>query len=157
MDTDFSVTLKHKDHLLKYVKIKTEGTTYEGWLKCVDPLTGNLILVLENLKETVLIMSKAIISLEVIKEANENVKNVIQHEEKCPEEFEDNLCERKKRLISWIKANRLPFEEVEESDEIIICDTITVKPPYTAESCTGTIGRVLLMIQKLVSNIPKCA
>ncbi|GFT65362.1 gem-associated protein 6 [Nephila pilipes] len=162
MNIDFANTLKYKDHLMKYVEIKITGSkTLQGWLQCVDPITGNLILARASDKKLnediiVFVTAASIKRLEVLRDSGEDMKDILPNftNEEQNVFSEDNL-ERKKRLILWLKKNRLPFKDTDDGDGLVICDSVTIRPPYEAENCVSMNGRVLMMVQKLVSNLPE--
>ncbi|CAL1268133.1 unnamed protein product [Larinioides sclopetarius] len=161
MDTNFDVTLKHLAHLLKYVQVSTYSETiFEGWLKDIDPLSGNLLLVNfdsdSKTKPVILVQGHDCENVEVLRE-DDAMKNSIQYffnKEglKCLESSKD-VSEHKKCLISWLKKNRLEIEESE--DKIIVCNSVTIHPPYAIEDCISDNGRVLVMTKNLISSMPE--
>ncbi|XP_055934209.1 gem-associated protein 6-like [Argiope bruennichi] len=163
MDTKFDVTLRYDVHLLKYVKVDTHSkTVHTGWLKDIDPLTGNLVLVNFNdngsrNESVILIKGHSYKSVEVVRE-DELMKNAIQHffDEEAAERLTtpaSDIIKRKKRLLSWLERNRL--ETKESDDNIIVCNSVTIHPPYTSEDCVSSNGRVLVMTRNLISSMPE--
>ncbi|GBO14827.1 hypothetical protein AVEN_264048-1 [Araneus ventricosus] len=162
MDTNFDVTLKYVAHLLKYVQVSTHSEMiYEGWLKDIDPLSGNLLLV--NFEDSdsksepvILVQGHDCESVEVLRE-DETMKNSIQYffNKEGLERLKSStkaVIEYKKRLLSWLEQNRLEIEESE--DKIIVCNSVTIHPPYTIEDCISNNGRVLVMTKNLISSMP---
>lgn len=163
---DLEHNLRFKDNIGKYVKIKTvDSSEYEGWLKCIDPITGNFFLItfddnFEKVRNVDLFMGDGCSSMEVLKDSDENVKSLLKMypmsqknpkvvHEVCPEDTSD----KKKRLIAWIKTNRLPVVESEDGS-LIVGGNVTVKPPYGIQDCSSLNARTLKSIRKIVSKLP---
>ncbi|GFR29083.1 AD domain-containing protein [Trichonephila clavata] len=161
MDIDFNRTLKYKDHLMKYVEVEVKGKkAREGWLQCIDPLTGNLILARASsdklyADEIVIVTGDSVESLKVLRESGEDKKDILPNfSDKEGNVLSEDILERKKRLILWLKRNRLPFNDIGKDEGLVVCDTVTIRPPFKAENCISMNGRVLMMVQKLVTDLP---
>lgn len=163
---DLEHNLRFKDNIGKYVKIKTvDSSEHEGWLKCIDPMSGNFFLITfdDNFKEVRnvnLFMGDGCSSMEVLKDSDENVKDLLvmyPTSRKNPKVLyqvrPDDTSDRKKRLIAWIKKNRLPIVESEDGS-LIVGGNVTVKPPYGIQSCSSLNARTLKRIRQLVSKLP---
>lgn len=160
MDIDFDFNLRHKDSLGKFVKVNTvDSRTHEGWLKCINPIAGDLILATfdENctqINDSVLILGSEYKSLEVLKETDDKIMKLLKDQYRS-----DNFCpaiaaERKKRLISWIKKHRLPVIENEDGT-LLVCESVAVCAPYEMINCSSLNARVLKNIRELVWKLPE--
>ncbi|GFW27646.1 gem-associated protein 6 [Trichonephila clavipes] len=146
---------------MKYVEVEIEDKkAQEGWLQCIDPLTGNLILARASSDklykdEVIIVLGDSVKSLKVLRESGEDKKDILPNftneEQNVPSEV---ILERKKRLILWLKKNRLPFKEIGNDEGLVVCDTVTIRPPFKPENCISMNGRVLMMVQKLVADLP---
>lgn len=154
--------LKHnfrfRDGLKKYVKVKTvDSEEHEGWLKCIDPMTGNLFLMTvddDYSKVTTyhLLMGDACSSLEVLKEPDEKMNALYEKLRLEAEAME--LAQRKELLLAWIKKNRLPV--VENADKsLVVAECVTISPPYEIDNCTGSHNLTLRNIRKLIAKMPQ--
>ncbi|KAG8173242.1 hypothetical protein JTE90_012982 [Oedothorax gibbosus] len=162
MIVDPNYTMKFSDCLYKFVSVKTlpKNLVREGWLTTIDPPTGNLVLVTFKddcyaTKQIIFIMRDAYEHVTVLKEADSSITPVLQNLF-APENSLSyiNTPERKEQLVSWLKQNRLPIREDENGTALVICESVTIRPPYIADSCSGTNGRVLMLIRDLVDKLP---
>lgn len=159
MDFDLERNLRFKDSVGKFIKVKTVNTCeYEGWLKCIDPMTGNLFLVTLDdnfsVNETILIPGHAYSRLEVIKKADENVQNIVHQLYGVDTLHHEDAGIRKQRLVAWLKLNRLPV--IEKEDETLeVCETVIISPPYDIQNCSSLNGRVLKNIIHLILKLPQ--
>lgn len=159
MNMNLEHNLRHKDYIGKYVKVQTVNSReHEGWLKCIDPMTGNLILIVfDECFKTVLdaphIQGHAYNSIEVLKE-DDSVKKRLENLYNEHTLFNsESLCDRKQRLMSWIQKHKLPVGE--ENEKLIVAGKVIIGPPYLMGNCKG-VNRVFLRnIAKLVSEMPK--
>lgn len=159
MEFDLTDNLRYKDCIAKYVKVKTaDSREHEGWLKCIDPLSGNLFLMsfddtFSVICDIVLIIGSACTSVEVLKEPDDKIKNLIEGLYTNDASFSEDISDRKNRLIAWIKKNRLPI--VEKADQsLTVCGNVTISPPYDIQSCSSTNGRTLKSVRQLVAKLP---
>ncbi|XP_054717084.1 uncharacterized protein LOC129226499 [Uloborus diversus] len=159
MDVDFEKTLKYKDLLSKFVKIKTvDRREHSGLLKNIDPITGNMIVITFNedesaIQDTVLIMGDAYTEVEFVKDANNDIRRILQStktEQVIPDE---NVLDRKNRLVSFVKLRRLPVQE--NSDEsLLVCGSVRILPPYRRESCVCDNLIILEKVMNMVDSLP---
>ncbi|XP_015915052.1 gem-associated protein 6-like [Parasteatoda tepidariorum] len=157
MDINFSETLKYKCHLNKFVKVQTvDRICHEGWMKALDPLSGNIILVTLNndkskITKSTLIISEACVSVNV----DESVPGTLpdlslgNNTSLTPAELE----ELKGRLVTWIKKHRLPVTE-DEDGSLIVCDSVTIRPPYRPENCISKNVRILQKTSEIIESLP---
>lgn len=168
MDLGFDLehNLRFKNNIEKYVKVKTvDSKEHEGWLKCIDPMTGNFFLMtfdddMTEIRNLTLFMGDACSGMEVLKDSDEKVKSLLESypgDRETPEredpEYQEHVADRKKNLIAWIKKNRLPVVESED-ESVIVGGNVTVKPPYDIQSCSSMNSRTLKRIRELVSQLP---
>lgn len=160
MDVNYEHNLRYKDYIGKYVKIKTiDCREYEGWLKCIDPMTGNLQLITFNasftdVMDSILILGDAYSNVEMLKGTDDSLKKLIEvFYRRDSLDYSENVSNRKDRLVSWIKKHRLPVSE-NEDESLVVCQSVTVCPPYQVENCSSRNARFLKNIQELVYNLP---
>lgn len=151
--------LRYKDHLFKYVKVKTvDSHEYEGWLKCIDPMSGNFFLTTLDesntaVSDTVLIIRNACTDLEVLKEPDDKVRSFVEGLYRNDLESTEDVSERKNRLVAWIKKNRLPVSENEDTS-LTVADNVTIASPYGIQNCSSMNARTLRSVRQLVAKLP---
>ena len=156
---DLNHNIRFKDSVGKYVKVKTvDSCEIEGWLKCIDPMSGNFFLItfddsFTSVLSTVLIMGDGCSSLEVLKESDEKIKGLLGILSDNESESLEDISDRKNRLIAWIKKNRLPIFE-NEDQSLIVGGNVTVSPPYDIQSCSSLNARTLTSIRQLIATMP---
>ncbi|XP_035209720.1 gem-associated protein 6-like [Stegodyphus dumicola] len=160
MDIDFENNLRYKHYLSKFVKVKTvDENFHEGWLKCIDPLTGNLILVILNednslVLESCLIHGADYTDVELLKDVDNDIKSLIK-KYYCGEGRNPvNVEARKIHIISWMKKHRIPVREISDGG-IMVCESVSIFPPYFEENCSSLNGRVLLRIREILQSLPE--
>lgn len=66
----------------------------------------------------------------------------------------NEVRKQKERVKSWLLKHRIPLEEDKESKDLNVMNVLTLKSPYTAESCVCNNEIVLGKIQGLISAMP---
>lgn len=161
MDIDLEYNLKFSHCLYNYVSVTTlpNKQVYEGWLKTIDPVSGNLFLITltddsSEVDKIVLIMRDTYEDVKVLKEEDPNIKSMLQNLYSGKSHLEIDEVDRKELLVAWIKRHRLPLREIKDGKALVVSESVTIHPPYNAESCSGSNGRVLMLIRNLVDKLP---
>lgn len=150
--------------------------SYRGYLKALDPVTRTVVLCYikdEEVVETVFIFGHNIISVEC--ECDEKnlipphiVKRTIEDQSKkllvaCPfflnldassNLTEEDLKQRKDKIISCIKANRIPVALDRLDETIVIADSVKIKPPYAHDS--NFICPTRLILKRIKAIVGDC-
>lgn len=162
MDFDLEHNLKFSHCLYKYVSLTTlpDKQVHEGWLKAIDPVSGTLILVTltddsSAVNHVILINTDTYDDVKVLKEVDPNIKSMLLNLYSGDKShLAIDVGDRKELLVAWIKQNRLPLRETDNGRDLVVSESVTICPPYTADSCNGSNGRVLMLIRNLVDKLP---
>jgi hypothetical protein len=157
-------------YINKKVLLKTIKCSHLGVLKCIDPKTQTIALIVNdiesNLSKLVLVMSHSIKSIELIDENNDdnNTDDLIinlnqflstsmgEHFEKSFSE--QQLQQRKSDVINWLKVNHIPVQEA-DNGSLLIAFALTLNKPYFKEQCICGNEIVLGKIQSLLDSMPQ--
>jgi len=152
----------------KKVVLKTVKGSHVGSLKCIDPLTQTIALVVmdadtgvTNRSKLVLAMSHAIRSIELADDDDDTgdddlnrLLSASMYENSDDKAFSDHeLRTRKQSVMSWLQRNRIPCDETDDG-VLCIAYALTLSPPYTREQCVCGNEMVLHQIQTLLDSMP---
>lgn len=160
---DLDYTMKFSHCLYKYVSITTphDKRVYEGWLKTIDPVTGNSVLVTlkddesSQVDNVIFIMRSEFEDVKVLKEVDPEMKSMLQNLYAVDKShLAMDVVVRKQSLVNWVKKHRLPLREHEDGKSLVVMGLITIYPPFIADSCSGTNIKVLGKIRDLVEKMP---
>lgn len=149
--------LRHHDSIGKYVSVKTvDSEEHQGWLRCIDPLSGNMILLTtdDDCSKVVaydLLMGHACSTIEVIREPDDKIIALIEKLKREAEEKE--LAARKQLVLAWIKKNRLPVVE-NDDQSLVVAECVTIFPPYQIDNCDGQHNITLKNIRRMLAKMP---
>jgi len=149
--------------------LKTVKGSHVGSLKCIDPLTQTIALVVTdadtgvaNRSKLVLAMSHAIRSIELADDDYDTgddydlnrLLSASMYENSDDKAFSDHeLRTRKQSVMSWLQRNRIPCDETDDG-VLCIAYALTLSPPYTREQCVCGNEMVLHQIQTLLDSMP---
>lgn len=157
LDVRLEHNFRYSDSIGKYVTVKTvDSEEHQGWLRCIDPLSGNIILITvdDDYSKIVgcdLLMGDAVSSLEALREPDDKMNAF--YEKLLREAEAAELAARKKLLIAWIKKNRLPVVE-KEDQSLVVGECVTISPPYKIDDCTSSNGITLRSIRRMIAKMP---
>ncbi|XP_015790831.1 gem-associated protein 6-like [Tetranychus urticae] len=142
----------------KRVVITTDvGFKCAGLVKAIDPLSGTIVLLHCDEADPSKVTDIRIITGHSIEEVNieadQNSNQLVADILKEKEFDENELQDRKEKLIDWFKKNRIPIVEKENKD-LVVASVITIKPPYRKDDCSSSNVMVIRRIQDLMSKMP---
>lgn len=157
-------------YIAKKVCILTEdGDKHSGRVFTVDPVSSSFVLAQfskDAKTEIEIIMGHAVKKVTIL-DVDGLEENDIEDEQtirgkldslfvaKLNDQWsESDLAIRKEQLKSWLFKNRLPVDEQDDSS-LCIAKVVTIKPPYTIDTCTSLNEIILAKIQGLIKNMPK--
>ncbi|XP_064484725.1 gem-associated protein 6-like [Ornithodoros turicata] len=145
----------------KLVRVETtDKNVYAGYVKTIDPVSESVILVLfENDKPKTLrvIMGHCVKSITVVEEATSEQRQQLENlfVPHCEQLSTEQIKERRDKLLSWLRINRLPVkQDPENTNQLVIADSVIISPPYTAVDCQCTNEIVLGKVCGLISSMP---
>lgn len=141
-----------------------DGQVYTGYVYTIDPVSECVVLVSpfeESKPQNIsmkLLMGPSIRSIDIISGTSSIIKSQFEHlfrpaaEEKFTSE---ELKSRMQKLQSWLEQNRLPVATSGMDGQFLtIADALTIRPPYTENSCLSTNEIILSRIQALIRSMP---
>ena len=148
-----STQMKKSEELERYeetigrtVRVATkDGKEKDGILYCIDPETGDVILIVINEKKAIVVQGHAVLHI-----------SVLDKEEKAHLTVDANMTTKKKvkndkqRTIDILKKNRIPVQENEDGDLRVFGDALTISSPYLSENCVGSNEIILRRVQDLL-------
>jgi hypothetical protein len=161
-------------YINKKVLLKTIKCSHLGLLKCIDPKTQTIALIVNdidsNTSKLILVMSHSIKSIELIDDINDDTNDHNNSDDliinlnqflstSMGEDFEKSfseqeLEERKSDVIKWLKANHIPVQEA-DNGSLVIAFALTLNKPYFKEQCICGNEIVLGKIQSLLDSMPQ--
>jgi len=156
-------------YLNKKVLLKTIRSSHFGSLKCIDPLTQSVALIVHdidsNVSKVVIAMSHSIKSIELIDDTDDNNSDDMTINlnqflstsmgNKTEKSFtSQQLNDRKLEVIQWLKVNHIPVQEADDGS-LIIAYALTLTVPYFKEHCICANEIVLGKIQSLLDSMPQ--
>lgn len=163
--SDLNIVNNYCKYLNRKVTVKTTKTSHTGSLKCIDPLTQTIALVVNDstakTSKLVIVMSHSITSIQVVDDIDlsdditydlsQFLSSTLseQNKEKLSEE---ELLSRKDNVMKWLHKSRIPCEELDDGS-LCIAYALTLSPPYTRDQCVCANERVLHQIQTLLDSI----
>ena len=147
------------------VTVKTVKTCHTGSLKCIDPLTQTIALVVNDsaakTSKLVIVMSHSIKSIQLVDDidlSDDITYDLSQFlsstvsEELVNNLTDEELISRKDNVIKWLQKSRIPCEELDDGT-LCIAYALTLSPPYTRDQCVCANERVLHQIQTLLDSM----
>lgn len=172
-----------KKYLYKEVEIiSANDKKFRGRIYTIDPVSRSVALIIdsatENRNKTLetinaeginsVISSSHKFALKIL--VGSNIRSIVYTNETVDENLkqkfdslflseeliftEQETKNRKERIKNWLRVNRIPFEENNEDDTIIILQVLTVRRPFTVDSCFCTNEIILSRIRKLLESMP---
>lgn len=152
--------------LAKFVNKKvsvllSDGSSRDGWVYTVDPVTRSIVLLQVNERTfnsgLAFIIGHAIKAVDVqsvdeSKEACPDFDKIINTRKNCNYSDED-LQQRKSDLKSWLEKNRIPVTE-KNGAVLSVMDVLSIEPPYEMDCCRCSNEIILDRIQRLVRSMP---
>lgn len=150
---------------------------YAGYLKAIDPITKSIILTAideasNRVLKNILILGQHVVSVHEVEtnvpvtkvkyileqDSQEKVKShpFYQRETEIDLLSPDQLKSRQEEILNWLKLNRIPTVLDELSNDLIIADSVKIRPPYQHVSdyiCPTQV--VLKRIKHIIDQRPK--
>ncbi|CAL1536881.1 unnamed protein product [Lymnaea stagnalis] len=141
-----------------------DGQEFTGYVYTIDPVSECVVLVSpseESKPQNIsmkLLMGPSVRSIEVISGTTNMIKSQFEHlfRPVAEETFtNEEMKIRMQRLKSWLEQNRLPVATGGMDGQFLtIADALTIRPPYTENSCLSTNEIILSRIQGLIRSMP---
>ncbi|XP_054163136.1 uncharacterized protein LOC128960974 [Oppia nitens] len=166
---------KYCKYLNRKVILKTVKATHIGSLKCIDPLTQTVALVVTKQSanrssakpsKLILAMSHAITSIDLVDQTDDSDNDYMSldlNDLLCGSvstrdsgQYQlsvDQLIARKQSVMSWLHKNRIPCEASEDGS-LCIAYALTLRAPYTSNECVCGNEMVLHQIQVMLDSMP---
>ncbi|PIO64323.1 gemin6 protein [Teladorsagia circumcincta] len=139
----------------------------DGNLYTVDPVTGSLVLVrFRNEKpcQVSWIPREGYISVSMVEESSPHCQQYsVELADMMSNMFgmrnadevdAGELKERRKRLLSWLRANHVDVKECDDGS-LLIFGAARIQSPFTEDSCYCDNSIILKRLRALVAKVPK--
>ena len=141
-----------------------EGEQLRGWVYTIDPVSLTIVIAKDDdtnadsnefdPRTIVFVLSQAVQQLRVIDTTRKEPEWLQTFALKQRHKYtEDELQNRKAKLIEWLHKNRVPILDSDE-DAVQVVGGLVIEAPYDIDSCKGTNEIVLERIRKLISSMP---
>lgn len=156
-------------YLNKKVKIVSKlSKSFEGDVFTIDPITLSFVIISSSNKtllydRIIFVIGDHISSINIIDHHNENKEEIRSTMENFITSIanisnnnydklgEEDLSQRKRKMIAWFKGNQIPVEEKGEC--VVVGGMVEITPPYDQHSCMCSNPIVLGKFQKMTAQI----
>ncbi|KAK2576021.1 hypothetical protein KPH14_007373 [Odynerus spinipes] len=147
--------LAFKSFIGTEVKVKTDNTSvHTGILYTMDPVSGSVVLLCnkeDNRYNLQLVFGHAIKEIEYTTKTKTHIPELFQN---STDQFSLSDLTKKKNIVKQhLLENRFPVTDV--NDILYIEDSVSIKPPYTADHCVCTNSIILSRIQNILRSVKK--
>lgn len=157
--------------------IETSLLIYTGYLKVIDPISKSIILSLIDIPNGI-VMNNILILGQHVREVtkledngnHELVRDILERDscEKVANHpyykrnssrlvlSKGELKLRQDEILSWLKLNRIPSKLDASSEDLVIADSVRIKPPFEHKSdYICPTGVILKRVKHLIDSRPK--
>lgn len=171
MDDNFINIFELATFYGKRVKLTLRnGTQRFGYFKCCDPITKSIVMVCVDDKKSELCeqaklfiaVGHAVKAVDLLESLENTVKpeklfeifSIISDNQNFKNNFtEEQIGDRKNRLMAWFTLNKIPVEELGE-DCLLVAYNLKLKAPFDKHHCFCDNEIVLGKIQSLIEDLP---
>jgi hypothetical protein len=167
IDSNVNIVNKYCKYLNRKVVVKTVKSSHTGSLKCIDPLTETIVLLVTdsetNSSKLVIVLSHSIRSIELVDDSDlsddmdfdlhQFLSTSMSESNEKPLNDEE-LEQKRQKVVKGLQKNRIPCEELDDGS-LCIAYALTLTPPYTRDQCICANEMVLHQIQTFLDSLSK--